>query len=120
MQSQIITSICNPGTYYVVVDAVVASEFGTFTLEITEDPTNTFFVTDSISQYNGEDISCYNGDDGKFYAHVYGGIPPYTFNWSNGITNISNNDIDSLINLSDTIYSVTVSDAMDVYYLRYQ
>ena len=111
LQSQIITSICNPGTYYVVVDAVVASEFGTFTLEITEDPTNTFFVTDSISQYNGEDISCYNGDDGKFYAHVYGGIPPYTFNWSNGITNISNNDIDSLINLSDTIYSVTVSDA---------
>ena len=69
------------------------------------------FVTDSISQYNGEDISCYNGDDGKIFAHVYGGIPPYTFNWSNGITNISNNDIDSLINLSDTIYSVIVSDA---------
>ena len=110
LQSKILTSLCTPGTYYVVVDAIASSEFGTFTLEITEDPTNTFFVADSISNYNGEDISCYNGSDGKFFVHVYGGTPPYNFTWSNGVTNISNNDNDSMINLADGNYSVIVSD----------
>ena len=71
LQSQVITSLCNPGTYYVVVDATAVSEFGTFTLEITEP--NPLFVNAFST-----DISCF-GCDGKFYAHVSGGTPPYTY-----------------------------------------
>jgi len=111
LQSQILTSLCTPGIYYVVVDATDATEFGTFTLEITEDPANTFSVIDSISDYNGEDISCNAGADGKFYAHVNGGSPPYTFDWSNGVQNISNNNSDSITGLVAGNYSVTVSDS---------
>ena len=114
LQSQILTSLCTPGTYYVIVDATAASEFGTFTLEINEDPTSTFSVTDSISDYNGEDISCYGGSDGKIFAHVNGGTPPYTFMWSNGLTNNTLNNNDSIVNLSVSptpTYSVIVSDS---------
>ena len=111
LQSQISTSLCTPGTYYVVVDATAAIEFGTFTIEITKDPTNTFSVIDSISNYNGQDISCYGGSDGKFYAHVNGGTPPYTFVWSNGLTHTTNNYNDSITGLSAGPYSVIVNDS---------
>ena len=40
LQSQITTSLCTPGTYYVVVDAVNYSDTGTFTLTITEGSNN--------------------------------------------------------------------------------
>ena len=111
LQSQISTSLCTPGTYYVVIDATAANESGTFTLEITEDPTNTFSVIDSISNYNGQDISCNGGSDGKFYAHVNGGIPPYTFVWSNGLTHTTNNYNDSITGLSAGTYTVTITDS---------
>ena len=111
LQSQISTSLCTPGTYYVVVDANSPNEFGTFTLIITEDPSNTFSVIDSISSYNGQNISCNGDSDGKFYAHVNGGTPPYTFVWSNGLTHTTNNYNDSITGLVAGNYSVTVTDS---------
>ncbi len=110
LQSQITTSLCSPGTYYVVVDAVNYSDTGTFTLTITEDPTITFMISDSISDYNGENISCLNENDGKIYVNVVGGSPPFTFNWSNGVTNNSMNYLDSITNLASGTYSVIVTD----------
>ena len=109
-QSQIIESLCNIGTYYVVVDASAASEFGTFTIEINEDPGSTFSVVDSISDYNGESISCNSGSDGKFYAHVSGGTSPYTYAWTGPNGFISTNNHDSLTGLSSGNYSVIVTD----------
>ena len=109
-QSQIIESLCNIGTYYVVVDASAASEFGTFTIEINEDPGSTFSVVDSISDYNGENISCNSGSDGKFYAHVSGGTSPYTYAWTGPNGFISTTNHDSLTGLSSGNYSVLVTD----------
>ena len=111
LQSQISTSLCTPGTYYVVVDATAVSEYGTFTLEISEDLLNTFSVIDSISDYNGEDISCNGGSDGKFYAHINGGTPPYTYAWTgpNGFFSTTFND--SITGLSEGTYTVTVTDS---------
>ena len=110
-QSQITESMCNIGKYYIVVDANSQLDLGTFTLTITEDPLNTFSVVDSTSNYNGQDISCNGGSDGKFYAHINGGTPPYTFAWSNGLTHTTNNYNDSIIGLSAGPYSVTVNDS---------
>ena len=109
-QSEITTSLCNPGTYYVVVDATSASELGTFTIEINEDPGSSFSVVDSISDYNGAEISCFGGNDGKFYAHVNGGTPPYTYAWTgpNGFTATTN---DSITGLTAGNYSVIVTDS---------
>ena len=109
-QSEIIESLCTVGTYYIVVDAALSSDFGTFTIDITKDPTNTFSVIDSISNYNGKDISCQGGSDGKFYAHVSGGAFPYTFVWSNGLTHTTNNYNDSITGLLAGNYSVIVTD----------
>ena len=116
LQSQINASLCDVGTYYIVVDAVAVSDTGTFTITLTEDVNNTFFVVDSISNYNGNDISCYNGNDGKIYAKISGGSPPFIFSWTNSISNITttnstNNFIDSLIDLSAGSYLVNIIDS---------
>ena len=92
MQSQIINIFCSAGIYYVVVDAVSYSDTGTFTLTITEDPSITFMITDSISDYNGQNISCLNENDGKIYVDCM--AVNLHFSWSNGITNNSMNYLD--------------------------
>ena len=110
LQSSIIESLCMPGTYYIVVDATSPLELGTFTIEISEDPTNAFSVVDSVSNYNGENISCHGGSDGKIYANISGGTPPYNFTWSNGYINNTSNPKDSITNLLAGTYTVTVTD----------
>jgi len=62
-QSLIAKPICNPGTYYIVVDGKTASEMGTFTIEVSEDSSFTFSA--SISK---TDISCNGGSDGTATA----------------------------------------------------
>lgn len=51
------------------------------------------------------DVSCYGASDGAAVAHVMGGTPPFSFNWSNGATS------DSLFGLSTGPYLLTVTDA---------
>lgn len=98
--SQIQKSICEAGTYKLVVDGNTASAMGTFTLTIEEDPSFSFQVN-----AQGTDISCNGADDGKASVNPLGGTSPFNFNWS---TNDSTQTIDSLKTGS---YSVTVTDA---------
>ena len=67
-------------------------------------------ISDSISDYNGQNISCLNENDGKIYVNLVGGSPPFNFSWSNGIVNNSMNYSDSITNLTDGTYSVIVTD----------
>ena len=90
-----------PGNYIVNVVEPISGCSGSNTVLINQIPIS---LSLSTSVY---DVNCYNGSDGKFFAHVYGGTPPYNFTWSNGVTNISNNDNDSMINLSDGNYIFT-------------
>ncbi len=101
-QSEIFTSLCDPGTYYIVVDAVTSSELGTFTLSLTEDASFSF-----NSQITTQDVSCANGNDGQINVNLLGngGEAPYTYNWYD----INMNLIDSTIlttNISDSLFAL--------------
>ena len=77
-QSEISTSLCNPGKYYIIVDAISPQSTGIFTLTVTEDPSMNFSST-----IVKENVTCANGGDGKIKATLNGngGVPPFTFNW---------------------------------------
>lgn len=57
------------------------------------------------SSFNGYDISCFSSTDGSVDTHVSGGTAPYTYNWDNGATTQSIN------NLGFGSYFLTVTDA---------
>ena len=63
-----------------------------------------------ISLYKGIEAvlygtNCINGNDGTATLLIYNGTPPYTINWSNGVTGQQN-----LSGLSGGTYTVTVED----------
>ena len=113
VQSEISTSLCNIGTYYIVVDATNANELGTFTLSINEDPN---FIFSSDISYS--DVSCESGNDGSIYVSLTGngGVPPFNYYWydfnMNPISSNTNtmNINDSLISLDTGIYILEIFD----------
>ncbi|MFH1321674.1 MAG: T9SS type A sorting domain-containing protein [Bacteroidota bacterium] len=60
------------------------------------------FLSVTASKKN---VSCYGENDGSINLTVTGGMPPYTFSWSNGATT------EDISNLIPDIYTVTVTDA---------
>ncbi len=54
-----------------------------------------------------ENVTCFGSEDGTAVAESTDGMAPYTYEWSNGSTEISNSG------LAAGIYSVTVTDAND-------
>lgn len=62
--------------------------------------------TSILSDYNGEDITCSDNCDGIALVSPSGGVPPYTYLWSDGQTNAV------AIGLCAGTYSVDVSDAV--------
>ncbi|MFK8007335.1 MAG: LamG-like jellyroll fold domain-containing protein [Saprospiraceae bacterium] len=63
-------------------------------------------ATDTItSDYNGRDISCNGGNDGAAHVIATGGVRPFSYAWSGGIS------VDSFATgLSAGTYTVTISD----------
>ncbi|HRA60953.1 MAG TPA: SprB repeat-containing protein, partial [Bacteroidia bacterium] len=62
-------------------------------------------VTLTPSQHNGYNITCFGKTDGSITANVTGGMPPYTYAWTNDQTTQTIN------NLAAGYYSVRVTDA---------
>lgn len=60
---------------------------------------------DAISNYNGFNVSCGGASDGSIQTSGLGGVPPYSYLWSNGQTT------DDLFGLTAGLYSVTATDA---------
>ncbi len=52
-----------------------------------------------------DDVECFGGSTGNIDIDVFGGTPPYTYQWSNGATT------QDLLNIVSGSYSVTVSDS---------
>ena len=84
-------------TYYVTVtDANGCPEY------------DSIYITQPDSLHIGGgsiNATCYNGKDGGVFVGVFGGTPPYFYDWSNGA------QTDTVRNLPQGTYSVTVSDA---------
>ncbi|OUV76109.1 MAG: hypothetical protein CBC83_01085 [Flavobacteriales bacterium TMED123] len=111
LQSEITTPLCDVGTYYVVVDASLPSELGTFTLTITEDVNSAF-----LSNISTTSVSCNGVNDGEINASLNGGVSPYTYSWydinMNQITssNTTINNTDSVSGLSAGSYIYQIAD----------
>lgn len=98
-QSTVSTYLCQPGTYYLVVDATAANQVGTFTLTLQED--STFTLRMNLTK---TDVQCFGAADGTISSTVTGGFSPYTYLWSNGETT------DSIGSLGPGNYCLTVTD----------
>ncbi|MEO1260515.1 MAG: T9SS type A sorting domain-containing protein [Bacteroidota bacterium] len=91
------------------VDAV-----GTYVIEVTNND-NGCFATDAVvvtqtpalmaSTTVLNDVACNGDDDGSATANASGGSSPYTYNWSNGETT------QTIDNLTAGTYTVTITDA---------
>ena len=62
------------------------------------------------SDYNGFNVSCAGGEDGVLEIFPVGGMPPYTYQWSNGASTQKVSDL-----TADSIV-VTVTDAVNCDY----
>lgn len=92
------TSGLPSGTAFVVVsDAKGCSDSISF---LVPSVNPVILTTDSI-----KNVSCSGAADGKIKVSVSGGTPPYTYNWTNGAT------ISTLNNLGSGSYGVTVTDS---------
>lgn len=78
-----------------------------FLLQACSDDTGPDDPANLSLELTGQDVSVFRGDDGSAKAVVKGGIPPYSYEWSNGETDP---EIDGL---AAGLYSVTVSDDVD-------
>ena len=58
-----------------------------------------------LAETQVEAVSCFGGSNGALSATLSGGVPPYTYQWSNGQTSATNP------NLSTGGYSLTATDA---------
>ena len=63
------------------------------------------FYTLVIDSVNSTMVSCNGGSNGTATVNISGGLPPYTYLWSNGDTT------SQATNLTSQMYSVTVTDA---------
>ena len=90
------------GTYNVII----TDSIGCSTSEaIILDEPSPLLLADSISNYNGYNISCFGYNDGAINLNVSGSVPGYTFLWSNGSVN------QDLTGLSYGTYNVIISDS---------
>ncbi len=88
------------GTYSVTVTAINGSNAGA-TVTISQ-PTPLVFNAPIINS-----VSCFGGNNGSIQSGTTGGVPPYSFEWSNGSTTAY------IADLSAGSYTVTVTDNND-------
>jgi hypothetical protein len=92
----------------VVASGSASSAAGLVELAVSPTETNCPFKTFelnpaiSISKTN---VACYNGTNGQASAGIAGGIPPYTYLWSNNATTTA------ISGLTANNYSITVTDS---------
>lgn len=102
-QSGTVSTGLTAGNYSVVItDSNGCQLTGSITLT---DPSPLILDAAIVSDFNGFAIQCKGSATGEANASVSGGVMPYIYSWSNGVT------VASATNLSAGTYSVVVSDA---------
>lgn len=95
------------GNYSVIVTDVNGC---TDTLSATLTQPNTLVATiDSLSNYNGYNISCHGSTNGAVYVTVNGGVTNYSYQWNNGSAN------QDLTNVGIGSYTLSVVDLNNCY-----
>lgn len=90
------------GTYSVTVtDGNSCTSTYTFTLS---EPAALAGTIASVNDYNGYDVRCYGDSSGAIDLNISGGVPAYTYSWSNGATS------EDLTTIGTGIYSVVATD----------
>lgn len=123
-------AICNNGTVTITAQNGFASYFWSTgstqnPIQVTSSALYWVFATDNfgcvysdtvsvsvspqinITQTGSTDVSCFGEADGSVTVNVTGGSAPLTYDWSNGATT------PSLQNVSGGVYTLTVTDAND-------
>lgn len=90
-----ISNLANNSYYVTVTDHNGCSLNASY--EITSPPAITYTISST-------DVSALGGSDGQIHFSVSGGVSPYSYTWSNGVTTANN------LNISSGIYEVTVLD----------
>ncbi|MDI1355199.1 MAG: choice-of-anchor L domain-containing protein [bacterium] len=90
------------GTYSVLVNDENACE-GTLSVTVNQPP-QLIVGLDSLSNYNGFNVSCFGAANALVYPNVTGGVPAYSFQWSNGSTS------PTLTGVGQGNYSLTITD----------
>ena len=57
-----------------------------------------------IASAIAQDVDCFNDADGRVILTLNGGIEPYSFDWSNGLNTLAND------NLTAGVYSCVITD----------
>jgi gliding motility-associated-like protein len=91
---------------------IYSLQAGEYTLTVTDDNgcliSETFTLTQPdalIAEITSGNVLCKGGDDGYISVEVSGGIKPYSYNWSNGHTEKSHEQL-----IAGT-YNITITDA---------
>ncbi len=92
-----ISNLCT-GDYNVTITDADGCEN---TAQITINGSSVFMFTGIAST----PVSCFGGDDGTATASATGGVPPYTYTWSNGAMT------ETISNLTAGIYTLIITDA---------
>jgi hypothetical protein len=92
----------NAGVYSVIITDT--NECSTSETIILNEP-SPLLVIDSLSDYNGYNISCNSYSNGAINLNVSGSVPGYTYLWNNG--SIS----EDLTGISAGIYSIDITDS---------
>ena len=99
-----------PGTYTVTVGTGNCTQSKTFV--ITEP--QPIVITETISNYNGFEISCFGASDGRIELAVTGGTSAYTYQWTasnGGVIPAGMQTAALLTNIPVGTYSVKITDS---------
>jgi gliding motility-associated-like protein len=110
--NSIVSSVEDPnslpvGSYEVEVTDINGCSFDT--IITLNQPDQLGAIASVTSDFNGEQVSCYQSTDGSLTVNVIGGIPTYSYNW----TNSSGGQIGTLVdqnNVGAGNYTVQITD----------
>lgn len=94
----------SPGNYTITItDDAGAPSVGSFTIA----QTNQSFGS-TMDEVNP---TCANSSDGSVTVNIFGGVPPYTVEWSNSVVNSNVTGSDMISGLTVGNFDVTITDA---------
>ncbi len=104
-------SSLGPGTYQVTVtDSFECQQTAEFTLI---EPSEVQLIFDSISTYNGWNISCYGLNDGFIDISSNGGIYPHNYAWTAEEMTLADTTLQDQYNLVAGTYTLRIVDSIN-------